>query len=121
MESKSSPPNVFEFKLDPAGKEVIVFLRCEGIATGTYRLQFESTSGTTLQTREGNIETPEKHQFTPSGGLRKISVEVKSVAFFAGEPGSYRVTVEQVGGNRLETPPLGYGTRAEITIETGST
>jgi hypothetical protein len=120
MESGATSAQVFSFRLDPAGKELVVFLKCTGIATGSYSFRFEFP-GKTTQTKEGDIEIPEKHRFSANEGLSKILVKVKSVPFLASDPGGYQVAVEQVEGKRFETPPLGYSSQAEILIETDTT
>ena len=87
-----------------------------GIATGTYTIQF-SFPGKPVQTREGNIERPEKHQFPADSDLATIDIRVHSVPFLSSDPGGYQVVVEQPGGNRLETPSMPYETKPHIIIE----
>jgi hypothetical protein len=116
MENKSPEHAEFSFRLNPAGSELTVYIKCAGIATGTYSIQF-GFPGRPDQTREGNIERPEKHQFPADSGLVSIGVRVKSVPFLASDPGSYQVIVEQPGGSRLETPAMPYETQPRITIE----
>jgi len=115
---ENEPPEVreFSFKLNPAGSELTVYLKCTGIATGAYSIQF-GFPGKADQTREGNIERPEMHQFPADSGFTTIGVRVKSVPFLASDPGGYQVIIEQAGGSRLETPALPYETQPRITIE----
>jgi len=116
MADESSLVRSFSFKLDPAGQNLTVFLKCMGISTGTYTVQF-GLPGKSDQIRTGNIESPEKHQFPAESELTKVGVSVKSVPFLASDPGSYMVTVEQSGGNRLETPLMPYSAQVEVVIE----
>jgi hypothetical protein len=103
------------FKLNPLGQDVTVFLKCSGIATGTYSIQF-GIPGQSDQARTGNIESPERHHFPAGSELSQVMVKVKSVPFLASEPGGYQITIEQPGGERLETPVMPYSTEVEITI-----
>ena len=120
MESKPPEVREFSFKLNPAGSELTVYIKCMGIATGTYSIQFRFP-GKSDQTREGNIEHPEKHLFPADSGFTAIGIRVTSVPFMASDPGSYQVIVEQPGGARLETPAMPYETQPQITIEQAST
>lgn len=115
MADESTGVQPLSFKLDPAGKDVSVLLKCKGIATGTYTIQF-GVSGQSDQVRTGNIEFPERHQFPASSELTRITIKVKSVPFLASDPGGYQVTIEQPGGELLETPMLPYSTLVEVVI-----
>jgi hypothetical protein len=119
MSNEAPTGSLFSFKLDPNGKDLTVFLKCTGITTGTYSIQF-AFPGKSDQFREGNIEKPETHMFPAGGGLTKIGVRVKAVPFLASDPGSYQVIVEQPGGSRLETPAMPYDAQPEIIIESVS-
>jgi hypothetical protein len=115
MADESTGVQPLSFKLDPAGKELSVVLKCKGVATGTYTIQF-GIPGQPDQVRTGNIETPERHQFPASGELARINISVKSVAFLSTDPGSYQITVEQPGGERLETPFMPNTTQVLIEL-----
>ena len=116
MESKPAEVREFSFKLNRAGSFLTVYVKCVGIATGTYSIQFRFP-GKVDQAREGNIERPEKHQFPAGSGFTTIGVHVSSVPFMASDPGSYQVIVEQPGGSRLETPAMPYEIHPRIVIE----
>lgn len=116
MESKPPEVREFSFKLNPAGSDLTVYLKCAGIATGAYSIQF-GFPGKSDQTREGNIERPETHQFPAGSGLASIGVRVNAVPFLASDPGSYQVIVEQPGGSRLETPTMPWEVRPRIVVE----
>lgn len=117
MIAGSSPTQTFTFKLNPTGQELVVLLKCAGIATGSYSIEF-AYPDRPGQVKEGNIEKPTELRLAPGEGLTKITVKVKSVSFFAADPGSYQVVIAQAGGNCLETPALSYGAEAQIGIET---
>ena len=115
MADEASATQPLSFRLDPSGQDLSVMLKCKGIATGTYTIQFR-IPGESNQVRTGNIESPERHQFPASGELTGIAISVKSVSFLASDPGSYQVTIEQPGGERLETPMMPYSTVVEVTV-----
>ena len=103
------------FKLDPSGQDLMVLLKCSGIATGSYTVQF-GIQGQSVQARTGNIESPEQHHFPAGGELSRVTVMVKSVPFLASDPGGYKVLIEQPGGERLETPVMPYSAQVEVII-----
>jgi hypothetical protein len=115
MADESSVTKSLSFKLDPSGQDLSVMLKCKGIATGIYTVQFR-IPGQSDQVRTGNIETPERHQFPAGAELTGITVSVKSVPFLASDPGGYQLFVEQPGGERIETPLMPYDTVVEIII-----
>jgi hypothetical protein len=117
MIAGSSPTQVFTYKLNPTGKELVVLLKCVGYATGSYAIGFERPNQA-LQTKTGNIEKPEEIRLAPGDGLTKITVKINSVSFCAEDPGSYQIVIEQAGGSRLETPALPYGAEAQVVIAT---
>jgi len=119
MESLSTSVRTFEFRVNPTGKDVVVSLKCVGIATGTYWLRFESAMDSAVREQEGNIEKPAQYRFAAGSGLRKVAVRIRAVPFSASDPGGYRVIVEQADGNRLETPELTHNVQVEISVQTG--
>ena len=64
MIAGSSPTQVFTYKLNPTGKELVVLLKCTGIATGSYSIAFERPNQA-LQIKTGNIEKPEELRLAP--------------------------------------------------------
>lgn len=117
MISGSSPIQTFTFKLNPTGQELVVLLKCTGIATGSYAIDLAYPNQAN-QVKEGNIEKPTELRLAPGDGFSRITVKVKSVSFSAADPGNYQVVVVQAGGNHLETPALSFGAVAQIEIET---
>lgn len=115
MADESVASQSLSFGFDPSGQDLSVVLKCKGIATGTYTIQFR-IPGQSDQVRTGNIESPERHQFPAGSDLTGIKVSVKSVSFLASDPGAYQVTVEQPGGERLETPMMPFSTVVHIAV-----
>jgi len=115
MADESTGIERLSFKLNPAGKDLSVLLKCKGIATGTYMIQFHAP-GQLDQVRTGNIESPERHQFPAGGALTRVTVKVSSVPFLASDPGGYHLIIEQPGGERIETPMMPYSALVEVRI-----
>ena len=101
----SKEPLDLEFKYDPAGKDLLIYLVCSGIATGSYACRINMTDGSTAN-KEGNIEKPERYKFPAASGPKSMQVNIVSKPFFDAEPGTYHLVFQQEGQREQESPEL---------------
>jgi hypothetical protein len=107
-------PLELEIKYDPAGKDLLVYMICSGIATGSYTFHMNLVDGTTLS-KEGNIEKPERYTIPIANAPKSIHVTIQSKSFFAEDPGTYHIVFHQEGHKEQLSPEMVDD--ADLTIQ----
>lgn len=102
------------FTYDSAGKDLLVYLICSGIATGSYDCQFAAADGSIMR-KQGNIEKPEKCTIPVASAPQSIRVHIQSKSLFPEDPGTYHIVMQQEGRKEQQSPELVDD--AELTVK----